>query len=208
MTNDGRPKRWVVVRPPGARTGAAAGSGRRRRPARAVGGQHAGRVGSSSGSTTSRPSMADVGGRRRVRLRPARRAVRAGRGVPRRGRQPLGPCRSAGLGTDDAATCQSAAARPLLRTRPIGLPMSWTVACFCGTVFDAPCRPLPDLQRPRAGGHARRACDWVVNAPSPTPSRNWCARAYASPPQNRARTARRSPRRPGTAGGAPGRLRG
>ncbi len=44
-TNDGRPKRWVVVRPPGARTGLllarADGAGQ----ARAVGRQFAGRVG-------------------------------------------------------------------------------------------------------------------------------------------------------------------
>jgi catechol 2,3-dioxygenase-like lactoylglutathione lyase family enzyme len=44
-TNDGRPKRWVVVRPPGAATGLllarADGAGQRN----AVGGQFAGRVG-------------------------------------------------------------------------------------------------------------------------------------------------------------------
>lgn len=45
VTNDGRPKRWVVVRPPGARTGlllARADSDRQRA---AVGNQFAGRVG-------------------------------------------------------------------------------------------------------------------------------------------------------------------
>ena len=44
-TNDGRPKRWVVVRPPGAATGVllARADGDRQRAA--VGGQTAGRVG-------------------------------------------------------------------------------------------------------------------------------------------------------------------
>jgi catechol 2,3-dioxygenase-like lactoylglutathione lyase family enzyme len=44
-TNDGRPKRWVVVRPPGATTGLllARADGERQRAI--VGGQHAGRVG-------------------------------------------------------------------------------------------------------------------------------------------------------------------
>lgn len=45
LTNDGRPKRWVVVRPPGAATGLllarADGDGQRA----AIGGQFAGRVG-------------------------------------------------------------------------------------------------------------------------------------------------------------------
>lgn len=45
LTNDGRPKRWVVVRPPGARTGLllARADGERQRAA--VGDQTAGRVG-------------------------------------------------------------------------------------------------------------------------------------------------------------------
>ena len=45
LTNDGRPKRWVVVRPPGAQTGIllARADGDRQRAA--VGGQAAGRVG-------------------------------------------------------------------------------------------------------------------------------------------------------------------
>lgn len=44
-TNDGRPKRWVVVRPPGATTGLllARADGERQRAI--VGAQHAGRVG-------------------------------------------------------------------------------------------------------------------------------------------------------------------
>ena len=44
-TNDGRPKRWVVVRPPGAETGIllARADGEHQRAA--IGNQHAGRVG-------------------------------------------------------------------------------------------------------------------------------------------------------------------
>ena len=44
-TRDGRPKRWVVVRPPGAMTGLLLARADREREARAVGDQFAGRVG-------------------------------------------------------------------------------------------------------------------------------------------------------------------
>ncbi len=44
-TNDGRPKRWVVVRPRGARTGLLLAQADGRRQAEAVGDQFAGRVG-------------------------------------------------------------------------------------------------------------------------------------------------------------------
>ncbi|HEU5155492.1 MAG TPA: VOC family protein [Streptosporangiaceae bacterium] len=44
-TNDGRPKRWVVVRPPGAETGILLARADGDRQARAVGDQIAGRVG-------------------------------------------------------------------------------------------------------------------------------------------------------------------
>jgi catechol 2,3-dioxygenase-like lactoylglutathione lyase family enzyme len=44
-TNDGRPKRWVVVRPPGAQTGLLIAQADGDRQARAVGDQYAGRVG-------------------------------------------------------------------------------------------------------------------------------------------------------------------
>jgi catechol 2,3-dioxygenase-like lactoylglutathione lyase family enzyme len=44
-TNDGRPKRWVVVRPPGARTGLLLARADGDRQSRAVGDQFAGRVG-------------------------------------------------------------------------------------------------------------------------------------------------------------------
>jgi len=46
VTNDGRPKRWVVVRPPGARTGLLLAQADGERQAGAVGDQFAGRVGS------------------------------------------------------------------------------------------------------------------------------------------------------------------
>jgi predicted enzyme related to lactoylglutathione lyase len=45
VTNDGRPKRWVVVRPPGARTGLLLAQADGPEQERAVGGQFAGRVG-------------------------------------------------------------------------------------------------------------------------------------------------------------------
>jgi catechol 2,3-dioxygenase-like lactoylglutathione lyase family enzyme len=44
-TNDGRPKRWVVVRPPGAATALLLAQADGERQARAVGDQFAGRVG-------------------------------------------------------------------------------------------------------------------------------------------------------------------
>jgi len=44
-TNDGRPKRWVVVRPPGAATGLLLAQADGEEQARAVGAQFAGRVG-------------------------------------------------------------------------------------------------------------------------------------------------------------------
>jgi catechol 2,3-dioxygenase-like lactoylglutathione lyase family enzyme len=44
-TNDGRPKRWVVVRPPGARTGILLAQADGEHQSAAVGGQAAGRVG-------------------------------------------------------------------------------------------------------------------------------------------------------------------
>src|SRR5690348_15135375 len=45
LTNDGRPKRWVVVRPPEAATGLLLAQADGERQARAVGDQFAGRVG-------------------------------------------------------------------------------------------------------------------------------------------------------------------
>ena len=45
QTNDGRPKRWVVVRPPGASTGLLLARADGERQASAVGDQFAGRVG-------------------------------------------------------------------------------------------------------------------------------------------------------------------
>ena len=45
VTNDGRPKRWVVVRPPGARTALLLAQADGERQARAIGDQFGGRVG-------------------------------------------------------------------------------------------------------------------------------------------------------------------
>jgi catechol 2,3-dioxygenase-like lactoylglutathione lyase family enzyme len=45
LTNDGKPKRWVVVRPPGAETGILLARADGERQAAAVGDQFAGRVG-------------------------------------------------------------------------------------------------------------------------------------------------------------------
>ena len=45
LANDGRPKRWVVVRPPGAATGLLLAQAHGERQHRAVGEQFAGRVG-------------------------------------------------------------------------------------------------------------------------------------------------------------------
>jgi catechol 2,3-dioxygenase-like lactoylglutathione lyase family enzyme len=45
LTNDGRPKRWVVVRPPGAQTGLLLARADGERQTAIVGDQHAGRVG-------------------------------------------------------------------------------------------------------------------------------------------------------------------
>ncbi len=45
LTNDGRPKRWVVVRPPGGETGILLAQADGDRQSAAIGGQFAGRVG-------------------------------------------------------------------------------------------------------------------------------------------------------------------
>jgi catechol 2,3-dioxygenase-like lactoylglutathione lyase family enzyme len=45
LTTDGRPKRWVVVRPPGAQTGLLLARADGEQQAAVVGNQHAGRVG-------------------------------------------------------------------------------------------------------------------------------------------------------------------
>lgn len=45
LTNDGRPKRWVVVRPPGAKTGILIARADGDEQARIIGNQFAGRVG-------------------------------------------------------------------------------------------------------------------------------------------------------------------
>ena len=55
LTNDGRPKRWVVVRPPGATTALLLAESDGEPQQRAVGNQFAGRVTFSYASRTSRP---------------------------------------------------------------------------------------------------------------------------------------------------------
>lgn len=57
LTNDGRPKRWVVVRPPGAETGILLARADGERQAGAVGNQVAAASGSFSKRTISMPPM-------------------------------------------------------------------------------------------------------------------------------------------------------
>lgn len=80
LTNDGRPKRWVVVRPPVATTGLLLARADGEVRAAAVGAQVAGRVGLFL-------RVEDC----RVRQHPPQGVLRPHRGVPRRGGQPLGP---------------------------------------------------------------------------------------------------------------------
>jgi catechol 2,3-dioxygenase-like lactoylglutathione lyase family enzyme len=91
-TEGGRPKRWVVVRPPGAETGILLARADGERQAAAVGNQVAGRVGFFL-------QVEDFGAayRRRVRHPAARRTVRPGGGLPRHLWQSLGPHRSRGV---------------------------------------------------------------------------------------------------------------
>ena len=91
LTNDGRPKRWVVVRPPGARTGLLLAQADGEEQARAVGDQFAGRVGLFLRVDDFDDLLgADAIGRRPVPHRATRRALRTRRGVRRRRGQPLG----------------------------------------------------------------------------------------------------------------------
>ena len=101
LTNDGRPKRWVVVRPPGGGTGIllARADGEHQRTA--VGNQVAGRVGfflHTEDFDAAHARMAS-GGVTFVSAA-AGRALRPGRGLPRHRRQPLGPRRPARLTTN------------------------------------------------------------------------------------------------------------
>ena len=58
-TNDGRPKRWVVVRPPGTRTGLLLGAPTvRSRPARSAASSPGGSASSSGWRTSPRPTRA------------------------------------------------------------------------------------------------------------------------------------------------------
>ena len=92
QTNDGRPKRWVVVRPPGARTGLLLAQADGAEQAAVVGRQFAGRVGlflrvDDFDAAYARMRAAGV----RFHGEPRVGAVRAGGRVRGRGRQPLGP---------------------------------------------------------------------------------------------------------------------
>ena len=94
LTNDGRPKRWVVVRPPGAETGILLARAEGERQASAVGNQTAGRVGfflrvDDFDAAHERMRTAGV---EFVSLA-TRRALRTGRRVRRHRRQPMGPPR-------------------------------------------------------------------------------------------------------------------
>lgn len=83
LTNDGRPKRWVVVRPPGAATGILIARADGEEQERIVGNQFAGRVGfflQVDDFSTSYDRMVAAGV---TFVKPPRRAIRPGRGLPR-----------------------------------------------------------------------------------------------------------------------------
>jgi len=90
----GRPKRWVVVRPPGAETGVLLARADGSEQAAAVGRQFAGRVGfflevEDFDAAYQRMSEAGV----KFEGAAAQRVLRPRRRFPRRRRQPLGPAR-------------------------------------------------------------------------------------------------------------------
>ena len=94
LTNDGRPKRWVVVRPKGATTGLLLARADGETQAAVVGHQFAGRVGfflrvDDFDATYGRMPAAGV----EFVTRTASRALRRCRGVPRSRGQPVGPAR-------------------------------------------------------------------------------------------------------------------
>ena len=96
-TNDGRPKRWVVVRPPGAETGLLLARADGARQAGIVGDQAAGRVGfflrvGDFDEAYRRMSAAGVS----FRVPAAGGALRPCRRVPRYRRQQVGPARAGG----------------------------------------------------------------------------------------------------------------
>ena len=95
LTNDGRPKRWVVVRPPGGDTAILLAQADGERQAAAVGNQIAGRVGFFlEVDDFDAAYRADDGGGRRVRHRAPRRALWPGGGLHRYRGQSLGSARS------------------------------------------------------------------------------------------------------------------
>lgn len=90
LTNDGRPKRWVVVRPPGAVTGLLLARAEGDRQRAAVGRQFAGRVGlflRVEDFAAAYQRMASAG----VEFVTAPRSEPDGCGVSRHSGQPLGP---------------------------------------------------------------------------------------------------------------------
>ncbi len=106
LTNDGRAKRWVVVRPPGGDTGILLAQADGERQAAAVGNQTAGRVGFFLEVDDFDAALpADDGGWRRIRHRAAHRALRPGGGLHRHRRQSLGPARPrAAIGVNSRET--------------------------------------------------------------------------------------------------------
>jgi catechol 2,3-dioxygenase-like lactoylglutathione lyase family enzyme len=97
-TTDGRPKRWVVVRPPGAATGLLLARADGEDQAAIIGKQTAGRVGfflhvEDFGTAYARMASAGV----QFPHGTAHRALRACRRVPRHRREQMGPYRSRGV---------------------------------------------------------------------------------------------------------------
>jgi catechol 2,3-dioxygenase-like lactoylglutathione lyase family enzyme len=96
LTNDGRPKRWVVVRPFGAKTGILLARAEGEQQVRVIGQQFAGRVGlflRADDFDASYERMVAVG----VRFVSSPRVEPYGKvaGVPRPRREPMGLARSA-----------------------------------------------------------------------------------------------------------------
>ena len=89
----GRPKRWVVVRPPGAQTGRLLTRADGQNQTAAIGNQVAGRVGFFLRVDNFNAAYKHMT-RRRVHHLAAHRTLRARRLFPRHRRQPMGPTRA------------------------------------------------------------------------------------------------------------------